>query len=106
MLYAFSLAVVCPLVDTMEDVTVLPDSAITLEPNPSGNPGDIRPTGRGWKTTGPDDRVARITTGDLSPGGKIELIEPKNVKEYTVELSKPSKVISICPILNDAFMQN
>ena len=76
----------------MENDAVLPDSAITLEPNPSGNPGDVRPTGPGWVTTGPDDRVATIITGDLSPGGTVELVNPVNVKEYTVELIKPVQV--------------
>ena len=80
----------------MEDETILPDSDINLKPNPSGNPGDVRPTGPGWKTGpewGPTDRVATITTGDLSPGGVIELIEPENVKEYIVELTKPTQVM-------------
>ena len=90
---AFS--VVCPLVDRMEDDTILPDTAITLEPNPSGNPNDVRPTGPGWITTGPNDRVATIITGDLTPGGQVQLDSPKNVKEFTVELIKPAQVIYV-----------
>ena len=81
--------------DRMEDDTILPDTAITLEPNPSGNTKDVRPTGPGWITTGPNDRVATIITGDLTPGGQVQLDSPKNVKEFTVELIKPAQVIYV-----------
>ena len=95
MLYNCAFTVICPLVDRMEDDTILPDTAITLEPNPSGNTKDVRPTGPGWITTGPNDRVATIITGDLTPGGQVQLDSPKNVKEFTVELIKPAQVIYV-----------
>ena len=86
-----SFAVACPLVDGMEDDTTVPDSAITLEP--SGNPADIRPSGPGWKTLTEDDRVVTINIGeDLKAGGVIQLVDPKNIQEYTVELIKAPKV--------------
>ena len=88
----------------MEDDTTLPDSAITLDPNPSGNPSDVRPTGPGWTTTGPNDRVATITTGDLSPGGQIKLIDPVNVKEYTVEVSKPAQVMYFIIVFKTSYV--
>lgn len=93
MLYVCALAARCELVDGMNDETIIPDSNINLEPNPSLNPSDIRPNEVGWKTTGPNNRVATIITEDLSPGGAIKLITPENVKEYIIELTKPTQVI-------------
>ena len=91
--YKYVLLATCPLVDEMEDDTLLPDSAITLEPNPTGNPGDIRPTGPGWITQTLEDRVATLTVGkDLEAGGVVQLVDPINVKEYVVELIKAPQV--------------
>lgn len=95
MLYVCAFVARCELVDGMEDETLIPDSNINLEPNPSSNPSVIRPTSVGWTTTGPNNRVATILIGDLSPGGAIKLITPENVKEYIVELTKPTQVIHI-----------
>lgn len=75
----------------MEDDTTVPDSAITLEP--TGNPADIRPSGRGWKSTTPNNRVATIVIGEsLKTGGIVALAQKENVKQFIVELIKPTKV--------------
>ena len=75
----------------MKDDTTVPDSAITLEP--SGNPGDIRPSGPGWITTTPDNRVATIVIGEnLKTGGTVTLAKKENVKQFIVELTKPTEV--------------
>lgn len=87
----YVLSVTCPLVDGMEDASTVPDSAITLEP--AGNPADIRPTGKGWRTLTLDEKVATIEIGDdLKAGGVIQLVDPKNIKEYIVELLKAPQV--------------
>lgn len=86
-------SVTCPLVDGMEDASTVPDSAIRLAPE--GNPADIRPTGNGWKTLTLEERVATIEIGDdLKAGGIIQLVDPKNIREYIVELIKTPQVSS------------
>lgn len=94
----------CELVDGMKDDTLIPDSDIILEPNAQGTPTDIRPTGSGWKTTGPEDRVVTISDLDLTPGGVITLIDAENVKDYTVEFTKPIQVIYIELVLKSYHM--
>ena len=78
----------------MKDETIIPDSAITLDPE-LGSPGDIRP-GNTWDTTGNKDRTITLNIGDtLQSGGIISLVDKDNVEKYSVELITPSGVLPL-----------
>lgn len=84
----------CALTDGMQDETIIPNSAISLNPA-VGNPGDIRP-GNTWDTTGNNDRIVTLNIGDtLQNGGIIGLVDKDNVDKYSVELITPDGLIPL-----------
>lgn len=84
----------CALTDGMQDETIIPNSAISLNPA-VGNPGDIRP-GNTWDTTGNNNRIVTLNIGDtLQNGGIIGLVDKDNVDKYSVELITPGGLIPL-----------
>lgn len=75
--------------DGMDDESIIPDEAITLEPA-GADPSDIRP-GNTWVTNGVDPRSATINIGDtLKNGGTVKLVDNDNVANYVVETITPT----------------
>ena len=71
----------------MKSESLLPSNNILVSSN-AENVNDIRPGGKGWKSSLDDQRkTVTITVGkSLQYGGKIKLLKSKDVQSYDVVL--------------------
>ena len=88
----------------MKNQAIIPDSAILLDP-PTGNSSDIRISGKGWTTKTNEDRIIVLQIGDpLKKGGSVKLVDYYNVKEFVLEVTNRTDVITRKVIVPNYFI--